>query len=187
MAPVAAILIGRIDARAVLSFGVLCIGLDTLYRATFSTDISFGQLVPVQFALGFGMPLFFVAITSVSLASVKPEETASASGLLNFLRTMAGAFATAIVTFAWHNTTTHDRVELAGNLHDAPGALGKLVRTGQTARQAVQSLDNLVQTQSVMLATNHIFQIVGCILLLTSAGVWLIPRPDGPIKAEMGH
>ena len=187
MAPIAAMLIGKIDARYVLSLGILIIALDTLYRATFNTDITFGQLIPVQLALGLGMPLFFVPITSLSLASVNPEETASASGLVNFLRTMAGAFATAVITFAWHNSTTHDRVELGGNLHDAPGALEKFRGMGMSAQQALQSLDNMVQTQSVMLATNHIFLIVGCILFLTSAGIWLMPKPSGPLKAEVGH
>jgi len=187
MAPIAAILIGKIDARIVLFSGILIIALDTLYRATFNTDITFNQLVPVQLALGFGMPLFFVPITSLSLASVSPEETASASGLVNFLRTMAGAFATAIITFAWHNSTTNNRAELGGNLHNAQGTLEQYKSVGMSAQQALQSLDNMVQAQAVMLATNQIFLIVGSILLFTAAGVWLMPKPSGPIKAEMGH
>jgi DHA2 family multidrug resistance protein len=187
MAPVAAFLIAKMDARIILSFGVLVIGLDTLYRATFNTDITFAQLIPVQLALGFGMPLFFVPITSLSLASVNPEETASASGLVNFLRTMAGAFATAIITFAWHHGTTHDRVELSGNLHNPGGTLEKLKGMGLTSGQALQSLDDLVQSQSVMLATNHIFLVVGAILIVTAAGIWLMPKPSGAIKAEVGH
>jgi DHA2 family multidrug resistance protein len=187
MAPVAALLISKMDARIILSFGVLVIGLDTLYRATFNTDITFGQLVPVQLALGFGMPLFFVPITSLSLASVNPEETASASGLVNFLRTMAGAFATAIITFAWHHSTTHDRVELSGALHNPGGTLDKLKGMGLTPSQALKSLDELVQSQSVMLATNHIFLIVGAILIVTAAGIWLMPKPSGPLSAEIGH
>ncbi len=187
MAPVAAIVMTKIDPRFVLSFGVLIIGLDTLYRATFNTDISFGQLIPVQLALGLGMPMFFVTITSLSLASVNPEETASASGLANFLRTMSGAIATAIITFGWHRSTTHDRVELVGSLYDPQGAIDKLKTTGQTAQQALRSLDDIVQSQSVMLATNHIFLIVGAILIATAAGVWLMPKPSGPLKAEAGH
>jgi DHA2 family multidrug resistance protein len=134
------------------------------------------------------MPLFFVPMMSLAMGSVKPSETASASGLINFLRTMSGAFATAIITFAWHNSATGSRVDLSGVLNDPQGVLAKIRATGQSAQQAVQSLDNMVQTQSVMLATNHIFQFVGVIVLVTAAGIWLMPKPSGPVSMSMeGH
>jgi DHA2 family multidrug resistance protein len=123
---------------------------------------------------------------SLAMGSVKPAETASASGLINFLRTMSGAFATAVITFAWHHSATGSRVDLSGVLNDPQGVLAKIRATGETAQQALQSLDNMVQTQSVMLATNHIFQFVGAILLLTAAGIWLMPKPTGPVSLPTG-
>jgi DHA2 family multidrug resistance protein len=186
MAPIAAMLISRVDPRAIMSTGLLIIACDTLYRTTFNTDVTFGQLVPAQLAMGLGMPLFFVPMMSLAMGSVKPSETASASGLINFLRTMSGAFATAIITFAWHNSATGSRNDLAGVLNDPQGVLAKIRATGQTAQQALQSLDNMVQTQSVMLATNHIFQFVGAILLVTAAGIWLMPKPSGPVSLPTG-
>jgi DHA2 family multidrug resistance protein len=186
MAPIAAMLISRVDPRAIMSTGLLIIACDTLYRTTFNTDVTFGQLVPAQLAMGLGMPLFFVPMMSLAMGSVKPSETASASGLINFLRTMSGAFATAVITFAWHNSATGSRVDLSGVLNDPQGVLAKIRATGQTAQQALQSLDNMVQTQSVMLATNHIFQFVGAILLVTAAGIWLMPKPSGPVSLPTG-
>jgi len=186
MAPIAAMLISRVDPRAIMSTGLLIIACDTLYRTTFNTDVTFGQLVPAQLAMGLGMPLFFVPMMSLAMGSVKPSETASASGLINFLRTMSGAFATAVITFAWHNSATGSRNDLAGVLNDPQGVLAKIRATGQTAQQALQSLDNMVQTQSVMLATNHIFQFVGAILLVTAAGIWLMPKPSGPVSLPTG-
>jgi len=188
MAPIAAMMLSRVDPRAIMSTGLLIVAADTLYRTTFNTDVTFGQLIPVQLALGLGMPLFFVPMMSLAMGSVKPSETASASGLINFLRTMSGAFATAIITFAWHNSATGSRVDLSGVLNDPQGVLAKIRATGQSAQQAVQSLDNMVQTQSVMLATNHIFQFVGVIVLVTAAGIWLMPKPSGPVSMSMeGH
>jgi DHA2 family multidrug resistance protein len=186
MAPIAAMMLSRVDPRAIMSTGLLIVAADTLYRTTFNTDVTFGQLIPVQLALGLGMPLFFVPMMSLAMGSVKPSETASASGLINFLRTMSGAFATAIITFAWHNSATGSRVDLSGVLNDPQGVLAKIRATGQSAQQAVQSLDNMVQTQSVMLATNHIFQFVGAILLVTAAGIWLMPKPSGPVSLPTG-
>jgi DHA2 family multidrug resistance protein len=186
MAPIAALMLSRVDPRYIMSTGLLIVAADTLYRTTFNGDMTFGQLVPAQLALGLGMPLFFVPMMSLAMGSVKPSETASASGLINFLRTMSGAFATAIITFVWHNSSTGIRVDLSGSLNDAPGTLAKLRSMGQSAQQALQSLDNMVQTQSVMIATNHVFQFVGTILVLTAAGIWLMPKPSGPVSLPTG-
>ena len=55
---------------------------------------------------------FFVPMMSLAMGSVTQAETASASGLINFLRTMSGAFATAVITFAWHDSATGSQVDL---------------------------------------------------------------------------
>ncbi len=188
MAPLAASLIGRIDPRLIMSTGLTIIASITLYRTTFNTDMTFWQLVPAQLAMGIGMPMFFVPMMSMAMGSVAPAETASASGLINFLRTMSGAFATAVITFAWHDNSIGSHVDLAGKIHDAPGTLAKLQSTGLSAQQALQALDNLVETQSVMLATNRVFFFVGAILLATAAGIWLMPKPKGPLATgPTGH
>jgi DHA2 family multidrug resistance protein len=186
MAPIAAILISRVDPRYLMSTGLFILAMDTLYRTTFNTDITFGQLVPAQLAMGLGMPLFFVPMMSMAMSSVKPEETASAAGLINFLRTMSGAFATAIITFVWHDNATRARVDMAGSVNNPQGVLDRMRHVGLSAQGALQSLDNMVQTQSVMLSTNHVFTAVGLILLVTAAGVWLMPKPAGPVQLPSG-
>ena len=44
--------------------------------------------------------------------------------------------------------------------------------------QALHSLDGLVQSQAIMLATNHMFLLLGAVVALTAIGVWLMPRPE---------
>ena len=188
MAPLAATLISRIDPRLIMSTGLTIIASITLYRTSFNTDMTFWQLMPAQLAMGIGMPMFFVPMMSLAMGSVTPAETASASGLINFLRTMSGAFAAAVITFAWHDNAIGSHVDLAGKINDAQGALAKLRNMGMSAQQALQSLDNMVQTQSVMLATNRVFFFVGAILLVTAAGIWLMPKPKGPlVMGPSGH
>jgi DHA2 family multidrug resistance protein len=73
MAPVAAIMISRVDPRAIMSTGLLIIAADTLYRTTFNNDMTFGQLVPAQLAMGLGMPLFFVPMMSLAMRTRFPQ------------------------------------------------------------------------------------------------------------------
>ncbi len=188
LAPIVANLIGKVDPRFLMSLGLGLVALDTFWRTTFNTDISFWGLVPAQMALGLGMPLFFLPMMSMSMGAVRPEETASAAGLINFLRTMAGAFATGVIVFAWRDSTAASHVDIAGSLNNAPKVLAQMQAAGQGHQQALMSLDGIVQTQSVMLGTNQVFGVVAIILACVSAGVWLMPKPKlAPMKMGGGH
>lgn len=187
MAPVAAALVGRMDPRILMSAGLAVLAGAILYRTTFASGMSFWQLVLPQAFMGF-MPFFFVPLMTMAMGSVDPAETASASGLVNFTRTMSGAFGTAIATSAWATAATSSRADLVGNLNDPSAVLAKMQQGGMTQEQALHAFDNLVQGQAVMLATNHMFLIIGCVVGLTSLGVWLMPRPTGkPQGMAAGH
>lgn len=187
MAPVAAMLVSRMDPRILMSAGLSIIGGAILYRITFAPNMTFGQMILPQMILGLGMPLFFVPLMALSMASVKTGETATAAGLINFQRTLSGAFATALVTTFWDNTSTADRVALSGRLGQPETVLAHFRALGLNAHQALQMLDGMVQGQSVMLATNTMFLVVGGLLFAAAAGIWLIPRPAGPLALQMGH
>jgi DHA2 family multidrug resistance protein len=123
------------------------------------------------------MPLFFVPLTALALSSVKVEETASAAGLMNFCRTLAGAFATSLVTTVWENGGSRNHSELAGALNGAQTTMDQLVTSGFAPEQARGMIDQLVQGQSVMLATNQVFQAVAALFVVAALVVWLAPRP----------
>ena len=63
------------------------------------------------------MVMFFVPVTGLAMASVDHDEQANAAGLSNFMRTLAGAFATSLVQTGWSNATRQNQTELAGVLH----------------------------------------------------------------------
>jgi DHA2 family multidrug resistance protein len=105
---------------------------------------------------------------------------------MNFTRTTAGAFAVSITTTAWENTATIHHTDLAGTLNDPGGTVDALKRMGLSSQQAVDQLGNLVQSQSVMVATDHIFLISALLFLFGAAIVWLAPKPKGPVDAGAG-
>jgi DHA2 family multidrug resistance protein len=101
---------------------------------------------------------------------------AAASGLINFLRTIAGAIATAVTLSAWSTDAVISRSNLVGRLNLSHDLMGRL-DGGLGLDQALHSLDELVQSQSIMLATNHMFLLLGTVVALTAAAIWLMPRP----------
>jgi DHA2 family multidrug resistance protein len=50
----------------------------------------------------------------------------------------------------------------------------------------VQNLSDMVQSQAVMLATNHVFQLLALTLAAVAAGVWLSPRPKARVALPAG-
>lgn len=187
MAPVAAVLITRVDPRLLMSLGLAVLASAIMVRAGFTPDMTFQQMICPQLAMGFGMPLFFVPLMTISMGAVDAAETASAAGLVNFIRTTAGAFGTAIITAAWSSKTEATRVDLVSRLNQADHVVGQMQGAGLTPGQAVLSLDQMVQSQAVMIATNQLFLIVGVVLATTAAAVWLMPKPQGAVQLIASH
>lgn len=177
IAPVAAVLMARLDARLIMSAGLAILALAIFYRAGYALNISFDKMILPQLAMGFGIPLFFVPLMTISMTSVNPRETAAAAGLINFLRTIAGAIATAVTISAWTTNAVTARSNLVGRLHLSRDWMTRLQEHDQGVDQALHSLDGLVQSQSIMLATNHMFLLLAAVVALTAAGIWLMPRP----------
>jgi DHA2 family multidrug resistance protein len=188
MSPFVARMIGKVDSRLLISFGISWIAAVTFWRTHFTTDANFWAIALPFLVQGFAMPFFFVPGTGLTLSSVLPSEVASAAGLSNFLRTSSAAFATSIMTTAWENTTTSKRSEIVGHLNDMSGTANALTAHGLTPDQAAGQIDRMVQVQATMLATNQLFFIMTFLFLFAASIVWLAPKPKrGGAPAGGGH
>ncbi|HEY9104745.1 DHA2 family efflux MFS transporter permease subunit [Chitinimonas sp.] len=186
-APLAANMSARFDPRPLVFFGVLWLGMVTLFRTQSNLDMTQWQIALPLLFQGLGMPFFFVPLTGLALASVDEEETASAAGLMSFCRTVSGAFATSLVNTSWESKTTYNRAELAG-LTDRTGEVSTLLsQNGYGLEQARGTIDQMVQAQSVMLATNQIFLIAGCAFVLAAIAIWLAPKPTRVADTSAAH
>jgi len=189
MTPVAAILSSKIDARWVSFWGTLWIGLVGLWRSYATVDMDYWQISTPLMLLGLGLPIFFLPLQVLALSSVEDRETASATGLLNFLRTMAGAIATSLVMTAWENKTRINNAELVG-ISDRDGHLQAMLEaTGATRDAVLQGMDGLINAQALMLATNQVMALLGIAAMFAAFAIWLAPKPARVIDlaSTAGH
>jgi DHA2 family multidrug resistance protein len=186
LSPLVGRLLTRIDSRALVSFGVLVMAGISFWRVGFATNAGYWNIALPHVALGVAVPFFFIPLTGLALGSVDPRETASAAGLLNFVRTTSGAFAVSITTTAWDNTAALHHADLAGTLHDPGATLTRLQGLGLSADQALGALNNMVQSEAVMVSTDHIFLISGLMFLLGATVVWLAPKLKALAPAGAG-
>ncbi|AGH50546.1 MULTISPECIES: DHA2 family efflux MFS transporter permease subunit [Sphingomonas] len=186
MSPIVAKLISKIDPRALVCFGVAWLGMTSLLRAGWSTEADFWTLAIPQMVQGFGMPFFFVAVTTLALGAVRPEETASAAGLLSFLRTMSGAVGTSIVATAWDDKTRVARSEIVSSLN-TQSVSDALSAQGFSLDQVRVLIERSVEQQAQALATTQVFLVASAMFAFAAAIIWLSPRPRKDVDTSAAH
>ncbi|MBC2667430.1 DHA2 family efflux MFS transporter permease subunit [Novosphingobium flavum] len=177
-APIAGKLSGsnKIDPRLMISGGLLWICFTTLLRSHWTTDDTmWGYAFPI-FLQGFGMPFFFIPLTTLVLNSVDPEETASGAGLQAFMRTIAVAVSTSLVLTYWGNRQRDMHNEIANILNpdQATTALGNLGMGMDSIRGYI---NGLVDTQAITVAMNNASVMAAISVALAAAVLWLAPKP----------
>lgn len=176
MSPVVAKMINRFDPRALVCFGVLWLGMTSLMRTGWSNDADFWTLALPQLVQGFGMPFFFVAATTLALGAVKPDEIASAAGLMSFIRTMSAAVGTSIVTTAWGDGARSAQSELTNTLNTGAVA-DSLAAQGFSLDQTREIIARLVEQQATAISTIHIFAVAAVVFAFAAMIIWIGPRP----------
>ena len=187
VAPMVAQLSTRVDPRPLVFMGVMWLGGVTLYRSFSSTDMGFWQVALPLLFQGVGMPFFFVPLTGLAMASVEPQEMASAAGLMSFMRTLSGAFATSVVTTAWDDKASYNHADLVGTVDRMGDTLRSLSQSGLSGDAASAQLNQLLQSQSIMLATNQIFLLTSLSFLIAACAIWLAPRPSRVADTSQAH
>src|ERR1700722_6386252 len=178
MSPIVPRLMQRIDARALVSFGVASLAVIALWRSHFASNASYWTIAVTFLIQGISMPFFFIPTTQISLSAVLPQETASAAGLQNFLRTLSAAFCGALTTTMWDNAASRNHANMAGALNDPSGVQNTLTQLGMTSDQALNQIEGLTQGQAVMLATDQMFLIMTVAFAFAACMVWLAPKPN---------
>ena len=186
-APLAANLSVKVDSRVLVFLGVLWLGVLTLMRTDATTDMTAWQVSSLLLFQGLGLPFFFMPLTGLALSSVDEPETASAAGLMNFCRTVSGAFATSLVQTAWENQTSRNHEELAGLVDRSGDTMRMLNESGLPVEQARGMLEHVVQGQSVMLATNQVFLWAGLAFVLAATAIWFAPKPTRVADTTGAH
>ena len=178
----------KVDPRLIVCAGVLGLGGIMLWRMwEFTPDVTFLQMAGPTLLTGVFMVMFFVPVTGLAMASVDHDEQANAAGLSNFMRTLAGAFATSLIQSGWSNATRFNQTELAGVMTNGKHVLDVADGAGVPHDVSTSLLTMLVEGQSVMLATLNMFGVIALCLGFAATLIWLVPKPKGPIDTSGAH
>ena len=178
----------KFDPRLIVCAGILGLAGVMVWRMwTFNNDVTFLQMAWPTLITGVFMVMFFVPVTGLAMASVDLDEQANAAGLSNFMRTLAGAFATSLVQSGWSNATRVNTTEITNSMVHGKDAVDGLLAQGVPLENARALLGMVVDQQAVMLATLNMFGVIAICLGVAAAIIWLVPKPQGPIDTSGAH
>ncbi|OWK30182.1 DHA2 family efflux MFS transporter permease subunit [Sphingomonas dokdonensis] len=191
LTPLSARLSGKIDARILASVAFVAFAVSYWMRSGYTTYAGFWDFVFPLLVQGIAMSTFFLSMLTISLDRIPPERLPSATGLSNFTRIVAGAFAASIITTAW------DRREALhqGRLSEAIGtnvpyqmASEGLMNLGMNATQAAAVITRQMVGQAYLLASTDLFRLSAYLSAGLLIIVWLCRRPSangaGPVAAD---
>ena len=158
-----------VDLRWLSTASLCAFGVASFWFAGFNTEVSFSMLAWSRFAQGVGLALFFVPLMSILLSGLPPARLASASGLANTLRTIAGSFGTSLTTTLWDRREALHQTRLSESI--------TVFNTPAQAQSALATLERSIVQQAYMLATNDLFWLWGWTFLALIALVWLARPP----------
>ncbi|AOO64402.1 multidrug resistance transporter EmrB [Sulfurospirillum halorespirans DSM 13726] len=186
IAPIVANVAEKMDARKLIFFGIIVMGLVTLWRSITTTEIDFWSIALPLAMMGVGMPFFFIPTTGLALGSVEEREMDSAAGLMNFLRTLSGAFATSLVNSSWSDLITIKHAQLV-DISDSDNSFRMMFEQQNTPVDVTnQMIDSLITSQAVMLATNEVMLYLGVAFICAAFAIWLAPKPTRFVEAGKG-
>src|SRR6266404_7746424 len=99
MMPVAGFLISKYDARLMIAFGLLALGLAMLFMAhQFSLDVDFRTMMWARVFQTAGLAFLFIPINTAAYSYLPREKNNAASGLINLSRNIGASVGISFVT-----------------------------------------------------------------------------------------
>ncbi len=191
MAPIAAILERRSDARLLTAagYGLLAIGFFGNGFMTFETD--FWGLFWQQIARGAAVMLCLLPTTALALGGFAPDRVPNASGLFNLMRNLGGALGLALIDTALEERTPTHVAALVARLQNGDAAAARLagLPTDRFIGAPIGEVDEatralvapLVERAGLVAAFNDAWILIGGLVALSMLALLLVrPVPRTP-------
>jgi DHA2 family multidrug resistance protein len=192
-APVAGLIMNKLDPRLMLISGFLLFGVGTWWMTYLTRDWDFWELFWPQVFRGVGLMISMIPINNIALGTLPPERVKNASGLFKLTRNLGGAVGLATLT-----TFLNDRTDLhLVRLHEAMTSahqpvletLNSMAQNffsyGSSAQlMAMKQLNMLTHRQGVVMAFADVFLLLTLLFVGLAIIALLVRRPAQAVAGE---
>jgi DHA2 family multidrug resistance protein len=180
-------LIGRVDIRFLLLFGFSIMAWSMYAMSGWTPDVSEWTVAMVGFVQGCGLGFLFVPMSTVTFATMAPRYRGEATGMYNLARNTGAAVGISIMTSLLVRNTQVNHATLSENvtaynrMFDKSAVLHAMSPWTLSGRAA---LDNLVTTQSAIIAYVNDFKLLMILALAAMPLVFLLRKGGQPQQGE---
>ena len=182
--------VGRIDPRKLASIAFAGFGVVLFMRSHFNSQADFVTILIPTVLQGAAMAFFFIPLQAIVFSGLPPEKMPSAAGLSNFVRITAGAIGTSLFTTVWENRAILHHAQLAESINRgsiaATQTIGQLASGGQTAEQALASVNRMIDQQAYTMAVTDLFYLSAVLFFVLIGIIWLSHPKKGAGGAAAG-
>jgi DHA2 family multidrug resistance protein len=190
LSPLVGKYVTKTDPRILATVAFLTFALVLWMRSHFTVQADFNTIMVPTILQGAAIAFFFIPLSAISLSSLSPDRIPSASGLSNFVRIMAGAMGTSLVTTLWDSRATLHHAHLVEKLTVTDGAavegFGALMSAGMGLEQAAAYINRLIDQQAFTRAANDVYLASALLFLGLVPLVWLAKVKQGSAVGDSG-
>jgi MFS transporter, DHA2 family, multidrug resistance protein len=187
--PFVPLLMKRIDARLLVSIGLMIFASSCFMNLWLDADYAAPQLLIPDVTRAFGQALVMTPLSAIAMVGITAAEAGGASGLFNMLRNLGGAIGTAAVeTFFTHREQYHSFI-INGSVSLLQPATRERLNSLQqyfmahgvpdpasAMHQAMIAVGKIIRLQATYMGYADCFGMLGAILLCSMLSVVLIKK-----------
>jgi len=191
---VAGQLLGKIDARWLVSTGLAIAGYSLWQMSHWSLAMGMQPVVISGLVQGIGMGLIFIPLNTMAFATIPPQYRTDGASLLNLFRSIGASVGISVVTTLLGSNTQTSHQDLASHVTNSSISLidpSTADRFGVAGDTLMAMLNAEINRQAAMIAYLDNFWAMMWVTLASIPLVILLrpPKPGAPqaSAADMGH
>ncbi len=190
---------GRFDPRTLIALGALATTATALLLAQINPDTGTRTLFLPLVLRGLGAVMMFVPLSLATLGSLPKRDISAGSGFYSLMRQMGSSIGIAIITTVLaHREAIHRAILVERVTPYSPETLSRVrLLTGAFAhhgadpvlakQQALTALDQMVNSQSLLLSFADMFRYVALAFVATLPLLLLLDKGRNPAAAAAAH
>jgi DHA2 family multidrug resistance protein len=197
MFPIVGALIGKVDARILVTVGLITISLSNCFLAPMTLDWGWNDFLASSLLRGFGVTLIFLPLTIAAVGDCPTEDIQTASSLLSLFRTLGGSIGIAILGTIITRRTDFHRAVLVEKITPYANATREAIQHFTALFQqngwspadanirALGTLAEQVSRQAAILSYADVAWLLAVFTFITLPFCFLLTAGKGSQKVEM--
>jgi len=189
MMPLTGLMVGRFDARKLLTAGLIIGGGTMLWLSQLNASAGYWDIFWPQVVQGAGMSLLFVPLTTIAMDAIPREKMGYATSLFSLMRNIGGSIGIAVTGTLLARHTQQTSVLYSANVTGIDATSQSLfyqLRAGFMAggadlatatQRSYAALAGMVRQQASIVSFVGLFQLLGIVFIAVVPLVLLMKRP----------